>query len=66
MKIILNGKKKELTNTISLTEIVNQYSTNHPRVVAEVNGEIVKNLQWDKTKIKDGDIVELVNLVAGG
>ena len=66
MKIILNGKEKELTNTISLTEVVNQYSTNHPRVVAEVNGEIVKNLQWDKTKIKNGDVIELVNVVGGG
>ena len=66
MKIVLNGKEKELTNTISLTEIVNQYSTNHPRVVAEVNGEIVKNLQWDKTNIKNGDVIELVNIVGGG
>ena len=66
MKITLNGKEKNLPQTHNLREIVHQFCKNTERVIAEVNGQIVRNPQWDQTILKDGDTVELVSFVGGG
>ena len=66
MKITLNGTEKNLTQMQNLREIVAQFCKNTERVIAEVNGQIIKNPQWEETVLKDGDTVELVSFVGGG
>ena len=66
MKIILNGQEKQLTTTQSLNQLIEQFGKQSNRVIAEVNGEIVKSQQWGSTSLKDGDKVELVSFVGGG
>ena len=66
MKITLNGKEKEVTQSLNLRGIINQFGKNTQRIIAEVNGEIIKTPQWDQTILKDGDQVELVSFVGGG
>jgi len=66
MEIIVNGQQKELDSCAYLNEIISQFCVDCKKVIAEVNGEIIKNPQWSKTSIKDGDIIELVSFVGGG
>ncbi len=66
MKITINGQSKELNDRSSLHEIITQFSKDCSRVIAEVNGEIVKSPVWPSTTIKDGDTIELVTFVGGG
>jgi len=66
MNITLNGQDKELTHIQNLNEIINRFCKDSQHVIAEVNGEIVKNPQWHETAINDGDMIELVNFVGGG
>ncbi len=66
MKIILNGKEKELPQSLKLKETIAQFCKDPKRVIAEVNGEIVKANSWDTLSLKDGDKIELVNFVGGG
>ena len=66
MNIILNGKQKELTCTLNLKSTVEQFCKDKTPVIAELNGEIIKPPQWEKTTLKAGDIVELVSFVGGG
>ena len=66
MKITLNGKEKEFQNIENLTGIIQQFGKHQSHVIAEVNGEIIKSLNWNNTPIKDGDTIELVNFVGGG
>jgi sulfur carrier protein len=66
MKITLNGQKRDFANSCSLSEIVTQFCRQTEAVIAEHNGTIVKSAQWQQTKIREGDILELVTLVGGG
>ncbi|MDP3763627.1 MAG: sulfur carrier protein ThiS [bacterium] len=66
MKITLNGKEKELTSSLNLKEVVTVFSKETPRIIAEVNGEIIRAPQWEHTSLKEGDCVELVSFVGGG
>ena len=66
MRILLNGKEKEFAQLKNLQDLVSQFCRDHRPVIAEVNGEIIKCPRWEKTSIKDGDSVELINFVGGG
>ena len=66
MRIILNGRGKEFHQPMNLKNLVNQFRKDTIRVVAEVNGTIVKSPEWETRMIKEGDKVELVNFVGGG
>jgi len=66
MKITLNGQEKELAKTRDLKGLVDQFCKSTIHIIAEVNGEIIKNPQWGQTIIRDGDTVELINFVGGG
>ncbi len=66
MKLIINGKNKEFSNSYTLHEIIAQCSANAEHVIAEINGSIIKSHQWQTTNIADGDAIELVTFVGGG
>jgi len=66
MKINLNGQPKELLNAFNLKVTIDQFAKNKLPVIAELNGEIIKNPDWEKTILKDGDTLELVSFVGGG
>ena len=66
MNIQINGHSKEINGSERLNDLISQYANNCERVVAELNGEIIKKDQWESTAIKDGDTIELVSFVGGG
>ena len=66
MRITVNGQFKSLAASANLKTVIEQLSAGNSRVIAEVNGAIVKPSSWEKTAIKEGDTLELVNLVGGG
>jgi len=66
MKITLNGKTRELTNALNLESVIGQFCKDKNPVIAELNGEIIKNPHWEETLIKEGDTVELISFVGGG
>ncbi len=66
MQIKINGREKEFSGNQSLQTIIQQIGQGNPRIIAEVNGDIIKSTRWNMTKIKDGDTIELVSFVGGG
>ena len=66
MNITLNGQTKELSCTSNLRVIVEQFCKHKTPVVAELNGEIIKDPSWEETIVKEGDTIELVSFVGGG
>lgn len=66
MKITVNGQLKDLTAAASLRAVVDQFSGRNMHVIAELNGTVVNRSSWEQTAIREGDSVELVNLVGGG
>lgn len=35
-------------------------------IVVELNGEILQRAHWDDVRLKDGDILQMAHMVAGG
>lgn len=66
MHITLNGQAREISAAQSLRELVRQFCPNTTPVIAEVNGTIVKNPQWDIVMIEETDTIELIHFVGGG
>ncbi len=66
MNITLNGQPKELPNALNLKQTVEQFREGKTPVAAELNGNIIKNLQWEKVILKEGDNLELVSFMGGG
>ena len=66
MRITINGQVKEFPNIPNLENIVEQFCKDKNPVIAELNGEIIKNPRWEKTIINEGDAIELVSFVGGG
>ena len=66
MNIIVNGRQQKIDTTANLKTLIEHSCCDTRHVIAEVNGTIVKNPQWNKQALKNGDVVELVHFVGGG
>lgn len=66
MKVICNGKERELERDISLKGLIVQLDLNPDTVVAECNGTIVRRQDYESLQLSDGDKLELIRFVGGG
>lgn len=69
MNITLNGKQKKISpdaNPVTLKSLIEQFVKDTTHIIAEINGTIVSQQQWDKKRIHDGDTIEIVAFVGGG
>ena len=66
MKIQLNGREKEYPSPLNLKEMIAEFSKTRQKIIAEVNGQIIRSPQWEQTRLNDGDRIELVSFVGGG
>ena len=69
MNIKLNGESKTVSHSdkeLLLEDLITHLGYKPQLVVVELNGLIIKPQEWIKTKIKDGDCLEVVTIVGGG
>ena len=65
MKLLINGEKKEL-NCKRVIDLLNYLELNKDIVAVELNKNIVHRENFEKTKLKDNDKLEIVKAVGGG
>lgn len=63
--VTINGKELDLVGK-TLADYLAETDYNPKRIAVEKNGEIVPKAQYDKTILKDGDVIEIVSFVGGG
>lgn len=63
--IKVNGQNTPFSD-ISLKQLLENCNFNSEKVAVELNGEIVSKKDFDTTKIKDNDTIEVVSFVGGG
>ena len=67
MRIQINGEQREFPQSaLSLDQLIDTLSLPQQRIAVEVNKTIVRRSDWEKTKLKDGDQIEIVHFVGGG
>lgn len=65
-EIILNGRKREVSMSSTLEDLVSELGLQRDRIAIELNLGIVTRQRWAEHRLQDGDRVELVHFVGGG
>ena len=66
MEIKVNGKTENIPDNITILDFLKQKNITFDNVVVEINQEIIKKGNWQKTILQQSDKLELVQLVGGG
>lgn len=66
MTIQINGEAKEVTDGVSVTQLLEELQIRPGRVVIELNRDIVPRDNFGATILKAGDTLEIVHFVGGG
>ena len=66
MRLKINGETKDNIRAATLKELLEELGIISGRVSVEVNAAIVKKADYDTFRLKDGDVLEIVNFVGGG
>lgn len=66
MKLIVNGEPREVNNASTVAEMLAAFKLENRILVVELNKEIIERGTYNKTRLNDGDRVEIVHFVGGG
>lgn len=62
----INGKLRELAGGTTVEEYIKSLGLNPRRCVAEINASAYNYEGFKNTVINDGDVLEIMSVVAGG
>lgn len=66
MEIRLNGKAREVADSITVRALLESLDLHPQRVAVMVNEEIVKRERFAEVGLSPGDRVEVLTIMAGG
>ncbi len=66
MQLIVNGDVRDVEGTPTVGAFLASRGLNPKMIVVERNGEIVPRGQYDETPLQSGDVLEIVQMMAGG
>ena len=66
MVIIVNGKTEQIPGELSIQEFIKRKNIDSDRAVIELNKNILKKDEWQKTVLGNGDRLEIIQIVGGG
>ena len=66
MNLRVNGEDHACAEACTVTELVSQLGLHPNMALVELNGRALFRHEWPETVLKDGDLVEIIRVVAGG
>ena len=66
MRIQVNGELREVGEQISLQDLTAVLELRSERLAIELNGDVVRRVEWSGTILHADDKVEIVHFVGGG
>jgi thiamine biosynthesis protein ThiS len=64
--IHLNGETRSIDAATDLAALVEQLSLVQKRIAVELNGSVIRRIDWPQTPVNEGDKIEVVHFVGGG
>lgn len=64
--VTVNGRRQELAGPVPLLQFLEENRLLHRRIAIGYNGEVVHRSQWEQVVLKDGDVLDVVQMVGGG
>ncbi len=62
MRVLVNGTMREVPPSCSLEHL----APHQPGIAAAVNGLVIPGQDWGRTRLHDGDAIELLSAFQGG
>lgn len=66
MEIVVNGKRKEAAEGMTVAEYVESLGFDPETVVVEYNEQILKREDYGRQQLEDGCVLELIRFIGGG
>jgi sulfur carrier protein len=66
MHVTVNGKNIELSDKSSVISLLKMQNIEPAAVAVEINCNIVQRVDFDKTELMPGDVIEILRFVGGG
>jgi thiamine biosynthesis protein ThiS len=66
LHIQVNGESREVTDNLSLTELISCLNLRPEQIAIELNHHVVRRMHWSETILHENDRVEIVHFVGGG
>ena len=66
MQIVLNGEQREVPENLSVLDLLRHIQIEPERVAVELDREIVRKQDWERSLVLPGAQVEVVMFVGGG
>ena len=66
ISITLNGESYSLDGDPHLSSLIERLDMKPSRIAVELNRQIVPKAKYAETELRDGDQLEIINLVGGG
>jgi thiamine biosynthesis protein ThiS len=66
MQIKLNGASREIATPTTVSDLLTQLDLDSRRVAVELNRNIVPRADYERVRLGEGDVLEVVHFVGGG
>jgi thiamine biosynthesis protein ThiS len=66
MTLSINGEKREGIRAGTVAELVVELGLPAPACLVEHNGVALRRTEWDQAVLGEGDVLEIIRIVAGG
>ncbi len=66
IKLIVNGKPRDLEGSVYLVSFLKGYGVNLKHVAVGYNGAVLEKGKFSSVRLKEGDVLEIVKPVGGG
>ena len=66
IKLMVNGKPRELEGSVDLVSFLGGYGVNLQHVAVGYNGVVLEKESFSRVLLKEGDVLEIVKPVGGG
>jgi len=64
--IMVNGREFPWEEGMTVRRLLELKQYTYPRITVKINGEIIREEEYDTRTINDGDNVQCLHLMAGG
>ena len=66
MKLRLNGEDREIPTVATLADLLAHLKLAPGRLACEVNGAVVRRADYAAASLREGDQIEIVQMIGGG
>ncbi|MBW7995889.1 MAG: sulfur carrier protein ThiS [Candidatus Glassbacteria bacterium] len=64
--VTVNGEQRQVQDGALVADLLRELGIGERRVAVECNKQIVKQEQYEETKLGEGDVLEIIEFVGGG